>query len=240
MRRISEREAGDAVKCPGCGAKNEPDVRTCTSCGAPVLDDLEPSGFARDSTVAPRPTIGTSTPGPLFVGRAGEYRMQRKLAEGGMGVAYLATDRRLGRDVVVKRIRHVDPEMVERFLREIDVVKRLEHENVITIYDWNVDEDGPFIVMRYLGRGTLQRHVDREGRLDDEELFDLSRGLGRALVHVHEHGILHRDIKPSNVLLTMDGQAVLSDFGLARSEAGSNLTSQGQGLGTRFYAAPEQ
>ena len=178
-------------------------------------------------------------------GEDARYEILSELGRGGMGVVFLARDRRfedLGgveRRVVIKRILDIEGRGVERFLRETRAVATLEHENIVAILDFGRDAKGPYIVMPHVEGGTLKSRV-ADGPLEEDEFYDIARGLGRALDYVHEHHILHRDVKPSNVLLSREGLPKLSDFGLVRIGSDSDLSATGYGLGTADYGAPEQ
>ncbi|MBK8977259.1 MAG: protein kinase [Planctomycetes bacterium] len=175
-------------------------------------------------------------------GRAADhYDILGELGGGGMGVVYRVRNRRLGREQAMKRVRALDAELERRFLRETQALMDLDHDNIVAILDWGRDEEGPWYVMPLHADGTLESRIKRGGALSERELFDLARGLAKGLERAHARGVLHRDIKPSNVLLSVGGQPKLADFGLARREDGpAGLSMTGVGMGTRFYAAPEQ
>jgi len=180
------------------------------------------------------------------------FRLDAELGRGGMGVTYRAHDTLLDRDVAVKVVN--DPNLGEtaraRILHEARAAARLNHPNIVTVYDAGeafpatpdaaVDQAVPFIVMELVEGGSLQDlKLAGDPRLDDlSEITHFAHQICAALAHAHGHGIVHRDLKPENVLLTPDGQAKLSDFGLARSVA-SRVTSEGTIVGTVFYLAPE-
>ncbi len=180
------------------------------------------------------------------------FRLDAELGRGGMGVTYRAHDTLLDRDVAVKVVN--DPNLGEtaraKILHEARAAARLNHPNIVTVFDAGeafpaappaaADQAVPFIVMELVEGGSLQDlKLAGDPRLDDlSEITRIARQICAALAHAHGHGIVHRDLKPENVLLTPDGQAKLSDFGLARSVA-SRLTSEGTIIGTVFYLAPE-
>lgn len=159
----------------------------------------------------------------LPIGEIEEYRLLRKLGEGGMGEVYLAHDTLLDRPVAIKLVYllHGDPAVRTRFLTEARAVARLQHPNVVSIYRVGVVEDRPFIVtelIRGQGLNTLPRPIPWQRAL--EIGLEIARGLAAA----HRHGVLHRDIKPANVLISEDGDVKLVDFGLAELvEASSEL-----------------
>src|SRR5215210_6328239 len=145
-----------------------------------------------------------------------QYRLTRKLGEGGMGVVFEARDDRLDRLVAIKRLRPMDthPSLKERLLREARVAARISHPNICQVYEL-AEEDGElFIVMELLTGDTLADRIAR-GPLPLGEALQIALGVLGALDAVHSHGVIHRDLKPSNVFLTQHGVKLL-DFGLAR------------------------
>ncbi|HEU5219235.1 MAG TPA: protein kinase, partial [Gemmatimonadales bacterium] len=185
------------------------------------------------------------------VGALGDrYRIVRKLGAGGMATVYLAEDIKHEREVALKVLR---PEIAEglareRFLREIRIASRLQHPNIVPLFDSGVTEGRPFYVMAHIEGETLREKLAREGRLEVEQVRHFLREVAGALAYAHERGVIHRDIKPENILL-IDRRAVLSDFGIARAAqvarttddgSGGTLTEPGTSLGTPAYMAPEQ
>ena len=171
------------------------------------------------------------------------YTDERPLGEEGMGAVVLATDTRLGRKVAIKQIRNGSARSKSasaRFLIEARAIAAISHPNVIQIYELGVTKTGPYLVIEYIDGGSL---LDRckSGPIPLEEAVEifvqLCQGLGRA----HEVGIVHRDIKPANILLTKDGIAKLTDFGLAKAEAADHgMTMAGAVMGTPDFMPPEQ
>lgn len=180
---------------------------------------------------------------PALLGRLGGYEILEPIAEGGMGVVFLARDPELERLVAVKML---SPELAEvgparkRFLREAKAAAALEHENILPVYGVH-DEGVPYIAMRYAEGGTLQDRMDSGHVFTREELFTIARGVSLALAAAHEKGIIHRDIKPANILFSRDGDQIwVCDFGIARSSEDPDLTFAGSIAGTPKYMAPEQ
>ncbi|MGE5601907.1 MAG: serine/threonine-protein kinase, partial [Nitrososphaerales archaeon] len=173
------------------------------------------------------------------------YRLDAELGQGGMGVVYRGHDLLLGRDVAVKLLSKagLGTEGRARLLREAQAVAKLNHPNIVTLYDAGEADGSPFIVMELLSGVSLFER--KPGGTD--ELVEISRQVCAALDHAHGHGVIHRDLKPENVILTGykgDGDAgelhiKLTDFGLARSAA-SRQTTEGGIVGTVYYIAPEQ
>jgi serine/threonine-protein kinase len=173
------------------------------------------------------------------------YELGRELGRGGMATVYLARDTRADRQVAVK-VLHPDLGMAlgpERFRREIDIVARLSHPNILTIEDFGGAGGALFYVMPYLTGETLAARMRREGMLPVEEAVRITCQVARALDYAHRQGIVHRDVKPDNILFE-NGQALLADFGIARaineSGAEQRLTQTGLMLGTPVYMSPEQ
>jgi predicted Ser/Thr protein kinase len=177
----------------------------------------------------------------------GAYDIQREVGRGGMGVVYLATDRRLGRRVALKVIvpeLAADPQFRQRFEREARVAATLEHPHVVPVYEAGEQDGSLFIAMRFIDGHDLATEVRDHGRLAPDRLGHIVLHVAGALDAAHRSGVVHRDVKPANVLLTGSGddeQAYLTDFGLTREAASeSGLTLTGQWVGTVDYAAPEQ
>jgi eukaryotic-like serine/threonine-protein kinase len=168
----------------------------------------------------------------------GRYQLERLLGRGGMASVWLARDEVLERQVAVKLLSDVmasDPEYLARFRREARVAARLSHPNLVRIFDFAGGER-PYLVMEYVPGGDLAEHLSRGEPVDVERL---ARGLLSAVAHIHAAGVLHRDIKPQNLLISPDGAARLTDFGIALPEDATALTRTGHLLGTARYIAPE-
>jgi serine/threonine protein kinase len=173
----------------------------------------------------------------------GPYRIIGQLGQGGMATVFKAYHAALDRYVAIKVLHPAfleDPSFLTRFQREARLVAKLEHPNIVPIYDYTEHEGRPYLVMKYIEGETLKATLSR-GLLSKEEVARVVDSVGTALAFAHKSGILHRDIKPSNVLMAADGQIYLSDFGLARiaQSGGSTLTSD-MILGTPQYISPEQ
>jgi DNA-binding beta-propeller fold protein YncE len=180
------------------------------------------------------PAIGSTLAG---------YRLDALIARGGMGVVYRATHVALDRPVALKVIaRHLANEegFRDRFLRESRLAARLDHPNVVTVFD-SREEDGELIVaMRLVEGGDLKRRIAERGPLPPVAALDLLGQVADALDAAHAAGIVHRDVKPHNILLEGDGHAYLSDFGLAKALGDSGALSGASIVGTVEYMSPEQ
>jgi formylglycine-generating enzyme required for sulfatase activity/serine/threonine protein kinase len=178
-----------------------------------------------------------------IVDLAGRYKVEGVLGKGGMGEVLLATDTRLNRKVAIKRMlgdAAKSRTAVSRFLIEAKSIAALNHPNIVQIYDYGRDKDGPFLILEYVDGNSL---LDKchNGALSLELAVDLTCQLCDGLGKAHESGIIHRDIKPANVLMTKQGIPKLTDFGLAKDEASdSGLSVAGAVLGTLDFMPPEQ
>ena len=179
--------------------------------------------------------------------RLGLYEIVEQVGKGGMATVYRAFQPNVGRFVAVKVIHtnfQADADFLERFLREAQFVARLEHPHILPLYDYDGRNDPPYIVMRFLQGGTLE-DVTRRGRLPLGEVVYMFNQICAALDYAHRQGVVHRDIKPSNILVDEDGNAFVTDFGIARvnangTQGGGSLTQTGFAVGTPGYMSPEQ
>ena len=173
----------------------------------------------------------------------GPYRLMEQLGQGGMATVFKAYHSALDRYVAIK-VLHVafqdDPNFLARFQREARVVARLDHQNIVPIYDYSEYESRPYLVMKYVDGETLKARLSR-GKLSQSEIERVVEAVGAALAYAHKQNILHRDVKPSNVLLTEDGQIYLADFGLARmAQTSETSLTADRMVGTPQYMSPEQ
>ncbi|BCJ41546.1 hypothetical protein GCM10010168_54550 [Actinoplanes ianthinogenes] len=179
-------------------------------------------------------------PGELLGGR---YRLDERIAAGGMGEVWAATDTVLGRPVAVKTLlggRGTDPGFLSRFQHEARTMASLRHPGVVPVYDFGDTEDGAFLVMARVAGQPLNQLLADRGQLTVTETMSVVAQAGRALQAAHEAGIVHRDVKPGNLIIEPDGTVVLVDFGVARSANSVTLTGAREVVGTALYIAPEQ
>lgn len=173
----------------------------------------------------------------------GPYRIVEQLGQGGMASVFKAYHPALDRYVAIKVLHQAfleDPNFLARFQREARVVARLEHPNIVPVYDFAEHQGQPYLVMKYIQGITLKKRL-KESAVGREEGLRIIEAVGQGLSYAHQQGILHRDIKPSNVLLADDGGIYLADFGLARiAQAGESTLSNEMLLGTPQYISPEQ
>src|SRR5438034_176055 len=176
--------------------------------------------------------------------RFGRYHILKKLGAGGMGVVYLAEDTRLSRRVALK-VPHFSaadaPQVIERFYREARVAAGIDHPHICPVYDVGEIDGILYLTMPFIEGTPLTHQVDSDNPLPAAEAARLVRRLALAVAAMHEQGVIHRDLKPGNVLLRPSGEAVIMDFGLARSLSGTGrLTATGAVVGTPAYMSPEQ
>jgi serine/threonine-protein kinase len=172
------------------------------------------------------------------------YVIDRELGRGGMALVYLARDLRHDRFVALKTLR---PEIAvalgrERFLREIKLAARLQHPNILPVYDSGEAGGTLYFVMPFVEGESLRDRLEREAQLPFDEALQIAREVADALAYAHGHDVVHRDIKPENILLS-GGHAIVADFGIARAVSaagGDKLTETGLAIGTPVYMSPEQ
>ena len=188
--------------------------------------------------------MSASTIDRLNAALSGRYAIEREIGEGGMATVYLADDLKHDRSVALKVLR---PELTaamdaERFLTEIKTTAKLQHPNILPLFDSGGTEGFLFYVMPFVDGDSLRERLDLEKRIPVPEAVELTRTVAEALHSAHVQGVVHRDIKPANILLS-GGRPLVADFGIARvaSQAGSQrLTQTGGVMGTLLYISPEQ
>jgi serine/threonine protein kinase len=175
---------------------------------------------------------------------AGRYRLERRLAQGGMAEVWLATDLSLDRRVAVKWLKPSlasDPVVAERFRREAVAVARLTHPNIVAVHDVFAEGGRQAVVMQLIDGKSLRQLLDVQTRLSPELTIHIGTSVAAALDAAHRAGFVHRDVKPGNILVTPDGRVLLTDFGIAKGlEGDDDLTSDNVMMGTAKYLSPEQ
>jgi hypothetical protein len=175
---------------------------------------------------------------------SGRYELQELVGTGGMSSVYRAHDLLLERTVALKVLHQQytgDEEYVERFRREARSVATLSHPNIVTVIDRGEHEGRQFIVFEYVEGENLKHLIQRRGPAPVSTALELAMQIARGLSFAHQQGLVHRDVKPQNVLMNGDGQAKVTDFGIARSlDVKHGMTQTGTVLGTSDYIAPEQ
>ncbi len=182
----------------------------------------------------PNKTLG---PPPFLNGR---YRLIRQLGQGGMGLVFQAQDELLKRDVSIKFLTVDQISNTQRFFREARVVAGLSHPHIMTLYDAGEAEGWHYLVMEFIAGDDLITIQQKSGeQLTFAKILRIIHQVLQALAYAHQKGVVHRDIKPANIMLTADGQAKVTDFGLAVSTDESRLTADNVLVGTPLYLAPE-
>ena len=214
--------------CPFCGEEILGIAKKCKHCGE-WLEEKTIVSKASNTTI-----IGAF---------ASNYEIIEEVGRGGMAIVYKARQKSLDRivalKVIPKEFTH-DKEFIERFKREARDSAKLNHPNIIHIYDSGEIGGYPFMAMEYLEGGTISDLIRKKGKLSEEEIKKIIIPVLEGLGYAHDHGLIHRDIKSSNIMFDKTGRPVLMDFGIAKSAEGSNLTKTGVYMGTPQYSSPEQ
>jgi hypothetical protein len=229
-----------------------PTIATCPYCGGTIDSRLSELGtqsadpaaplYAASFTVNETSKLWSETWVKGSFGAVGRFQLRELLGDGGSGQVYQAYDPRLDRDVALKVLKLADPSerVKQRFFREARAAARLDHPNIVSVYDAGCDDDRCWIAYQYVRGRTLLRMHEQQ-RLDLVGSVRIIRDLADALDHAHQDGIYHRDLKPSNILIDDRGRPHLTDFGLARrADLNSDLTREGAVIGTPTYMSPEQ
>jgi serine/threonine-protein kinase len=211
--------------CPRCGTQNDDASKFCRSCG---LDQ------------AATPIVGKRDPTPELT----ELDLVlEELGRGGMAIVFKAREKQLERDVAIKVLPFslaFDKEFVERFQREARTSAKLEHPGIIPIYRVGKSGRVIYFVMKFLRGKPLSSVLAARGTLPPSEIRTILLQVARALAYAHKRGIVHRDIKPDNIMFDEHGQAVVTDFGIAKAASVGKLTGTGMSIGTPHYMSPEQ
>lgn len=171
------------------------------------------------------------------------YEIEEKIGAGGMAIVYKATDTLLNRTVAIKVLREQfasDEGFIRRFRREAQSAASLSHQNIVSIYDVGKDGNEDYIVMEYVKGQNLKDIIRSQAPLPLEKAIHIVKQIAEALAHAHGNHIIHRDIKPQNILITPDGRAKVTDFGIARAASSATLTHTGDIVGSVHYLSPEQ
>jgi WD40 repeat protein/tRNA A-37 threonylcarbamoyl transferase component Bud32 len=237
-----EPEALGAPVCPVCGAVgSEGTLFTGSDEVQPPTFDPLSSGPADDSLTLP-PSGYVPPVAAAFAGAVPGYEILGELGRGGMGVVYKARQKKLQRMVALKMIIsgvHAGPRELVRFQTEAQAVARLQHPNVVQIYEVGEAEGRPFLALEFVSGGTLSQRLTGTP-LPARRAAQMVEALARAIYAAHERSIIHRDLKPANILLTDDDEPKIADFGLAKQLSDVGPTQTEAVLGTPAYMSPEQ
>jgi serine/threonine-protein kinase len=180
-----------------------------------------------------------------MISQLGRYEVLGELGQGAMGIVYKANDPLIDRVVAIKTINlglalEEKEEYEGRFYQEAKAAGRLNHPNIVTIYDVGKSGDVAYIAMEFLQGRELRDIMDDSGLLPVDQVLDIVTQVAQGLAYAHEHGIVHRDVKPSNIMVVRDGHAKITDFGIARMASSAVRTQTGVVLGSPKYMSPEQ
>lgn len=238
--------------CDRCGGRMDTGARYCPSCGSGSA-----AAVGRASATTPLPKGIKTVPTPVVPSRSksermleqlreatlGDYEILAELGAGGMATVFLAHDLQLDRRVAIKLMHPalVSGEgMVERFILEARTAAGLSHPHIIPIYAVRVEEDLLFFVMKFVEGRPLDSIITKEAPLPADMVRQIVSQVAEALGYAHRRGVIHRDIKPANIMISTDGQPVLTDFGIAKVADKQGLTMTGATIGTPTYMSPEQ
>ena len=173
----------------------------------------------------------------------GPYVLGECLGKGGFGAVYEATHQETGQRVAIKflhEIQKLEPEVQNRFVREVALLQRLDHKNIVRVFDAGLHEGFIYCAMELVECGSLKEVMAARDQLPWREATEVALQISHALAHAHQRDCVHRDLKPGNLYLAEDGLVKLGDLGLARDLSNSRLTAEGQTVGTWRYMPPEQ
>ena len=233
---VLEGDAPRFRRCPQCGWE-------LSGAGDSDANSPSASGASHSDSAPTLPTFSGLASGTTFAQR---YEIVRQLGRGGMGVVYLAKDKRLDRDVALKipfLWGDEDAEFLHRFYREARAAAGLRHPNICRVFDVGEHDGQPYLTMEYLEGVLLSDQLKRrQAPMEPHEAVRLVRKLAQVMEAAHQQGIIHRDLKPANIMMDSEAGPILMDFGLARREdrEESLRTRAGQQIGTPAYMPLEQ
>jgi len=226
--------------CAKCGEPLRAGDRFCRTCGASVGATPAPS---YSGAATPPDSPWDPVLRKLRAATAGEFVIQRELGRGGMAAVFLAHEIALNRRVAVKVMSPslmMGEGMVQRFKQEAITVANLSHPHIITIHAVRNVDDLHFFVMKFVEGASLEHVLTRTGALSIQIVRMILQQVGGALAYAHRRGVIHRDVKPANILIDTDGNAVVTDFGIAKVAESTSHTQTGTMIGTPAYMSPEQ
>lgn len=228
--------------CPSCGFDAVPEGNACPLCGAKGVDVSDAPTLPLSSVPEAAPIVTTHAPGEVFAGR---FRIEALLGQGGMGSVYRVTELPGGRPLALKILlpeAALDPQGTDRFRREAEILKRLDHPAIPAVHGFGAHEGELYLLTELIEGSDLKSEIRRRGAWPAGEAATVAATVAEALEVAHQHGVIHRDVKPHNVMLGTDGRVRLLDFGIARSVSSQmkTITKTDVVMGTPEYMSPEQ
>jgi serine/threonine protein kinase len=229
----------ESVACTSCGRLILPGDPSCPHCGTPADPAVPDALHSLDDPSSAMADIVER----LRRATLGEFEIGRELGRGGMAAVFLAHEISLDRKVAIKVMSpglFLGEGMVERFKHEAITIAQLHHPNIVSVYSVRQAEGLHFFVMRYVQGRSLEHVVQRAGRLPLPVVRSVLHQVGSALTYAHRSRVIHRDVKPGNILIDEEGNAVVTDFGIAKAAERPSRTLTGALVGTPAYMSPEQ
>jgi serine/threonine protein kinase/Tfp pilus assembly protein PilF len=225
-----------AVKCPKCNSKNTDTARFCSNCATP-LQSSEEIPVPTQTIEVPREKL---TAGFTLASR---YQIIEELGRGGMGSVYKVLDNELKEFAALKLLKPeiaADEKTIERFRNELKLARKISHKNVCRMYHLSKRENTYYITMEYVAGEDLKSLMRKIGQLPVAKAISIIKQVCEGLAEAHKLGIVHRDLKPQNIMIDKEGNALIMDFGIARSLSTKDITVEGVMIGTPEYMSPEQ
>ena len=224
------------IKCPQCDFDNQEDTLFCGKCGT-KFDSEEDIPVHTKTLEVPKEELTT---GSTFAGR---YQIIEELGRGGMGSVYKVLDNELKESTALKLLKPeiaTDEKTIERFRNELKSARKISHKNVCRMYHLGKKENTYYITMEYVAGEDLKSLMKKIGQLPVAKAISITKQVCEGLAEAHKLGIVHRDLKPQNIMIDKEGNALIMDFGIARSLETKGITGAGVMIGTPEYMSPEQ
>ncbi|MBL8783389.1 MAG: serine/threonine protein kinase, partial [Deltaproteobacteria bacterium] len=213
---FGKKTGADPATGTGAPTQRDPTQNTAQGAtGGTWTGQTGGGGATQAVTTGGTPISGKPTL-PEVGGHMAQYEVIRKLGEGGMGVVFLARDTRLGRRVAIKFLTSTNPELTQRFIIEARATARVEHENIVSIYEVGEWGGYPYMVLQFLQGQELGKLIPRGKQMPVPRVVEIMTPVLRALAYAHSEGIVHRDLKPDNIFVTDGGVTKVLDFGIAK------------------------
>ena len=232
---------GHVCRCPECGTSVAPGSTLCPACHA-AIDPAAP-GIPFPLGPPDHAAAWTDLVERLRRATEGEFEIGRELGRGGMAAVFLAHELSLDRQVAIKVMSpglFMGEGMVDRFRHEAITIAHLHHPNIVSVYSVRQAEGLHFFIMRYVQGRSLEQVIQQAGKLPLPVVRSILHQVGSALTYAHRRRVVHRDIKPGNILIDGDGNAIVTDFGIAKAAESPSKTMTGALVGTPAYMSPEQ